>query len=712
MRLRSIFQTVAEKVKYFINREDEVLTYFSPKEPDKVSAWAWELYNDALSYREDEFRRTIGRQFNFSNLDQWYRALELIYNGDHWSVWGTRRRDPIKDTWKAEEVDDEVTDQMRVRLAHILAQWRQITITPNVNNSEELLDHENRITGWDKMLTELILRTQVYGEAWVRSFLDTSTYFYPVANEKVCRIGSILLSPYATGIESSEGCSYIIEASMVTGQQIKADFPDIDLGELSQGTTSQFDSLLAARLYYDKTTSYKHTKIFPKLEIFMDDPTVEDAPFDKEKFDAALRMLLSGEVVPVNKYEDNHAEYVKHYQEYLDELAEIAEQQVNEGTLTEEDQQLAEDKADIIVAQINKHIEAAEESGFKAGKRPKYPFGRHIIVIGNKVVWDKPNEYKFDWRNLFTRVVNESVPERLFGRGDVEIMWNVQKGLDESMSRLLDLTLASGIAKKARHISDKKIVEETGDTNNPDDIDWFNTQPPTYTKAPPPSELLQYYIRQKENARAQKLGITAISRGSSLGANASGDLAEVLAAQNDVVIRGQLSDNLDDAIARLVETKLLILKQFGTHPRIITIGGVETVVVPSDMLQTTKVMVDGEPVTVPIDKFEVHVNSPGQFDKWRNEITLLTALQKSLIYPDGTPAIPVEALLDKLSERYPHLGANGKYRTLNKLVQIGLQTIKSQLQQQKGVNRNGQIQQEQAEVGGNGARADQPAISG
>lgn len=689
----SYLQTIRNKVEGVRKKFGDFMTWgtggvaegqYPKRGDDRVGGWVNSLFDDAVKWRQQYFNATKDARFGYSDTIVWGRKLSAIESGNHWAAWGSRRLDPEKDAWMAELVDDETSDQMRVRSAHLNGSWHDIYVLPNVQNIDDILKQERKKSGWGDFVLSYTKNAQKYGYAWARSFLDRSEYSEGIANERVCRYGGVFLSPKARGKKKNQGCWYIIEARMETGQWVRENFPKFKLNEVGNGPDVQ------QKINLDTPDdTYNHTKEYAILDLFCDDPTIEKAHFDLEEFERKVAEILQGNEVKVDEWADNHVEYVRAYEKYMDDLIGLGERLTAEGAFTPEDEMKLEANVEAIQAQIMMHIEAGTKSEYPAGKHEKYPHGRHIITIDNTVAYDEPCEYEFDWRCLFHELKNEDVPDRVDGRGDVEIMLNAQKILDENKSRFADAALLASIPKKQRNIADKEIIEKQGGENNdPREPDYYVQTPPTYQKAPPPSEILELIRMEKESAK-QKLGVTSIARGDAPTANASGDLAEILASQNETVITGELAINLNTVLSDIIETKLMIMRKFYTEPRRVLVNGREEYFVIANRLASSVVETDtGEQIEQEIERFEVTVtpgsNSP---QKWERELGLISSLQKNLQYPDGMPAIPIEAVLDKVAERYPYLGRNGKYATINQAARIGLQVMAQQQAEQEAVDK-------------------------
>jgi hypothetical protein len=118
------------------------------------------------------------------------------------------------------------------------------------------------------------------------------------------------------------------------------------------------------------------------------------------------------------------------------------------------------------------------------------------------------------------------------------------------------------------------------------------------------------------------------------------------------------------------------------------VNGAEEYLTVSRVLATTTVEdpETGGSIEKDVEKFEITVvpssNAP---NKWEREVSTISTLQRTLLYPDGTPAIPIEAVIDKIAERYPQFGRNGKYATINQAARIGMQVLMAQQAEQEMV---------------------------
>lgn len=682
----SILDNIRTKVNGFLSRITDTRIDGVPKQGDElVGTYIDQLFDDAEKYRNNSFKNTGSLRKGFADFMEWGKALLKMEAGQHWEVFGTRKKaaDDNNPNWMAEVVDDGIQDQISVRNSHLTGSWHEIQVMPNIQNINEILNQERKKTGWGKLIRKASKMFQIYGDGWVESFFDRSEYPEGVASERVLEYGSLLLNPYATGVKKNEGGRYAIIAEMVTGQQVEEDFPKFDIENAAtiDGTRAKKISLLNSTT---DNKEYMHTKLYARLRCYMDDSTLEPADFSPEECEMKWGLLLQGEEVKVNE-SDNHEKYVEMYRQYAETKQTQIEQIIAEGQMTDEDRVLADSVMELINVQIEEHLRVAAdlaERGISVGRKKKYPNGRMVVTIDGKVAKDVPNPYPFDWRCLLHRIPNEEVIGRFDGRGDVEKLWNNTRRADEMLSRHEDeITLS--FPRKVRSINDKQLVDKDGETNDPTVTDWYVTTPPIYQSRQVTGEALRMY-EVIVGQRKDQLGITDVTRGESPTATASGDLAEILVQQNQIQISGEANNNLNDGVESIVETKLMIMRAFYKELRPYMINGVETLLNVSRMLSSRAVQEDGQDVEKEVGRLEVSVrpdsNSPM---KWERDISFITKLAQTLRFPDGAPVVPMEAVQDMLSERYPEFGRNGKYAQISQATAVGMQVIQQQEQQKK-----------------------------
>lgn len=239
--LGSIRTTISNFVNGLVNRME--IHEYPKKDDERVSGWVSQLFEDALAFRKHSFEQTKDGRFGYSDPVRFWQQMAAIASGNHYAAFGTRK---VKtdgtdgDIWKAEMIDDETSDQMRVRTAHLTAGWHEVQVMPNTDYIDDVLREERKQTGWGKFVRRSIKNAQQYGFAWAQSYLDKSENPEGIANERVLPVGSVFLSPYATSKAKRDGCWYAVIAENVTGQWVRENLPDFNLSQAgSESHTSE-----------------------------------------------------------------------------------------------------------------------------------------------------------------------------------------------------------------------------------------------------------------------------------------------------------------------------------------------------------------------------------------------------------------------------------------------------------------------------------------
>lgn len=671
-----------EKVVQMITGE---VLYEIPKasrEKDKqedISQYVVNLWEEARQFRNSAFEKTKETRFNIGEPIRWFEDLARLESGNHWQVWG-RRADDGNNRWKQEEVDDEIGNQIRVRAAHINSNWHDISISPNIANITEILDQERRASGWGQSIRGWQKRASIYGDGWLKTILDKTTNPDGVVKEVICENGSIFIAPYATGIEKLDGNWFIQHVTMVNDKQVEADFPDLDINELSTIDGDGMRAIIINRVESARPFSFSHS--YMKIDMFIDDVATEEIPYSEAETQIEHATLADAGDINVHRV-DNHKEHILAHSAWLQRLAMASP----EGNRTPEEQQQFDSLKELMQMHIEDHQKEQERYrrryGVKSdGKRLKYPSGRHLIVIGGKLAMDQPNEYggeNIDWRDLFHPLKNEDVPNRLDGRGDVETLWNTNKSIDKALSRAADLTVTTSTPKQWFQESDRDVVTRDGLSNDPTEPGFYKAAAPVFRQANQNPGNTDIYNAQKANASRQ-LGINKSVYGSAPTTQSSSRLAETLIQQSETIIMGETNSNMNDAIEKIIETRIKLWKKFYTEPRFWFINGKIKAINLSKILtfQTIRDDETGQDKEEEIPSFEISVRPNSNYpNKWENQIETLIAARQEIGLPEAQTAIDL-LVMDLFAERFPQLSKNGEYYKLGQAFVKGMQVIQQE----------------------------------
>ena len=656
------------------------------KKAEKVAHYAEGLFTDAKAYFEAEFERTKIFRYNTGKAGTFWDQNLMLESGDHWGVFGRRNKNEA-DNWKQELIDPVTGYNLRARLAYLTANWHDVQVSPNIQDIDAILFQDRKATRWGERIRDIVKYMGIFGEAWSISYLDKSAPYEGVATEFLCRPGSILLSPFAKGKERDEKCWYAVHADMVTAQWIAEEFPKFDISKSSAADTNIL-AYATSEKNQKQSVSYSHTKLSDMVEVWMDDPYIEVVPFEQEEFDARVGKLaetLQGvKQEPVEgmeeervtpQYSDNHKKWEKAYYDFLEERAKFANKLSLQGKTTEEDEGLLGELTKLIYEQIDAHREMAVKTPFEGYKRVRYPYGRHIIKIGGRVAVDQPFEYEADWRKFIHKVYNEKVPLRLDGRSDVEIQRPTQLAIDTFFSRFGDHMLLNGLKKPWFPISMKGEIVKEGINQDPTKPGFsLDGKPPEYGQTNEPTGYITL-IQLMKGISEKNVGISEVSFGKSA-PQESGEKVNALLQQTEMVITGESSANLQSYVEEVVEARLLIMRQFYVAPRPYTIGGKQVLVSVAEMLKNVPVenRMTGEMELFAYPNFEITVRPDSNAPyRWERELNQLTQILGTMP-PEMQPGF-IEMILDLLSQRYPELGPNGKFRQTNKATQLGTEIL-------------------------------------
>lgn len=698
--IKGIKSTVAKVLNPDTGAREDVIP--NGKDPVKVGDFVTNTWAESKKWYENQFNKTKDVRFlTFSTPQEfWSNALKLE-SGNHWDVYGHRNTDS-DDDWKQEVVDPAIGDQIRARSAYLSANWHDVSIQPNVKGINDILDQERKATSWSKMTRRSVKNMGIFGDVWVKSLLDKSLDSRGVASEVVCRPGSVLMNPFAWGKQKSEGCWYIQHGQMVNEYYVRDAFPDFDLNSVSTVRNAYEKFFTVDENNTD--AEYNHTHQYDLIEMNLDDPTLEAKPFDEEEFQRRVVELVrlvsgNGEQSPgipaeesadqkpiVPDESDNQPRYIKAWQDWLEERIDAGERMKEAGQFTDQDSQFLDQLAGAVEEQVKQHQDFADKAPKwtkNGSRREKYPNGRLIITIGGRVAQDDPNPYEFDWRERFHYISNEEVPERLDGRGDVEILYPTNKAMDQALSRFADGLIIGAHPKPWLPETERATVEKDGYSTNPTKPGYYQQSAPVFPKPAPPIEELTLYDRLKFNIQS-RLGITDITFGRSPSKKDSAEKVQTLISQNEVLVTGEANANLNDAIEEIIETRILIWKQFYKEPRMYYIDGRMQWVIVSDLLQFEEVNEDGQTKKRKISKFEISVRPESNFpNKWARDLSILEQFYAMKREDGQTPLIPSKAIMDYIAQRFPQLSADSEYQKELEATKVGLQVMQQQAAQKQ-----------------------------
>lgn len=636
------------------------------------------LWKESLNWRQNAFTDRMPEGSTDKDAVQCWRQFRKLEQGNHWEVWGRRNLEPGKE-YQHELVDDEIGNQIRVRKSYLTGQWHDLTVFPNINNINEILDQERAATEWNNTITLGVHTGLSEGHAVFMSVLDKSLNSDGIVREIVCDNASIFPTPFCTSFERIDGCWFVIYATIELKRFILEDYPDL------KNRMAEVDRERATTMAIDpdrRMFSYNFNGVVDKLVCYCDDDTLENIPLNEEEIYAEHAALHQGQPIEITR-DQNHKKHVELHIQWLEEIN--AAIPVEERT--PEDSEFLDTITQAMLLHVEEHIKEGERKkdidGIPVGKRRKYPDGRKIVVIGNELGEDIPNPHNFDWRKLFHKWEVEKLPGSFFGRGTAEILWNTNKALDTLVCRTADIALAVGTPKPWLHTTDKNLLEDGDLNNDPLEPGYYNVNPPVFPVGQAPRENLEIFNAMKSNASRQQ-GVNEVSYGGSPSKSASGDLVELLMKQNTVLITGEANQRLNAVIESIVETRLMMWKRYYTEPRYYYINGQLQALRLSEVLSKYKVLNEqGQMEERDIPMFQVHVK-PGSnlANQW--EIDLAFAIQLyGLRKPDGMPLIPPEAILDIVSRRYTQYGRDSEYYELSEATKLGMQVMSQEAARKK-----------------------------
>ena len=693
MKISETYRNIKDRFKGVFNVLDDYndsppKQNTSKEDSNGVGRYASSLWEDGMKSFQNSFASTKdSTRFGYSSPEEFYQACSKLESGQHYEVYPSRTAG-VGNEWKQELIDNEIQKQIRAKKNHITANWHDIIISPNIVGINEIFDQERKQTHWSENVREWVSYAQNFGDVTVRSVLDKTENPVGVATEITCLPGSVVRTPESNSFKKIDGCTYAVHGQRVNDSWVRKNYPKFDITLSDSGATPKFLQIDADY----KDTHYTNTKMFNKLEVFLDDESLEEIPFDKEEFDQRIGQMMANiqagemnQVVP--KEEDNHKRYIKEYLDWLQEKTEfyqnVADEAFNNGgNLSPDDTALMNSVVSAVDEQVNMHeslqSKDLEATGLPDGKRKKYPFGRHIVTLNGVLAEDKPSEFVCDWRMLFHELKNEKVPNRKDGRGDVEILWQDNRILDTMLSRDADDSLLATHKKPWFKVSEKAQIEEVGYSTNPLVPGYYVETPPTFRTG----EANQQYIRSYQivkGAIKESLSINNVTRGESSFSGESGSHAEALLNQNTTMVVGELNQNLNDFLEDIVETRIELWKQFYTEERPYIINGQQVMLILAEHLRQMPVEdKDGNVIYKEIGRIEVAVRADSNFpNRDEAEINILERMSK-VLNEDGLPVVPSTMILDYIGKKFNGLAIGGKYRQDSQLMAIGKKALEQQ----------------------------------
>ena len=678
----------------------------------KTAEFVQQLFDEGLRYESDHFgessalRLSLGPSNTLGSSPEGYRlACENLVAGNLWEVLGHRNQ-AEKDKWKSEVVEGLTQRNMRIRGSYISSTWHDITIVPNVQYINDIINEERGAVGWSKFIGEYRDVAQRYGSSLARVFFEDDEDGGHV-RMAVVKPGTCVRSPNSSSFAERDGCTYVVQGTMINQHQLRRYYPDqIETAQSSNTLTNKFNPPVINK------GQYQHTKMYAKLELFMDDETMIERPVtpdEEAELNQELQALALG--TPVERKEGQNSKiHVKAKTEALSNFL----SSVDEGQMSPEDGDFANQAAEAFALNIDQHVQAMDAGDpASMGLTPKYPFGRYICSVGGQIDEDTQNPYMVPWRSLFQELKNENVYGRNDGRSDPEIYFHDEKTASRSLSQFLDTVVVS-MPKRYRGIEDKenKATNAEVEDNDITAVGYYVSRPPVSISG----QVSQYSLEMRKVAvdKAQiSQGINSISIGGEPTNQSSGFQTQLLQRQNEVQVSGELDGNMRTAIENIVETMISLYKVFYAEPRIYTINGVKTVVNVQRMLtQVPGKDENGQPTILQNPRFEITAkpfsNYPNRFEVELATIAQIYGMKDEM----GAPIIPVKAIYDVLAMKYPQAAPGGEWARLSEATRIGMQVLAEQkaMEQQKAAQEQGVVNALQgqerkamvAQMGGNG----------
>lgn len=730
---KEIYVKAKDIVKKSINAHTiPIMPDDSDDNKKNVESFCKNMYSDSLRWRQNQ---AIGRyRGGYSDIAEAWKASRKLIDGNHWVVWEKNElgRKTKGNEWKTELQDAEISNQIRTKVEYISHNWHELVVTPNIKYINQILDKE-RGDEWNKEIRSTVWKAKVEGSVHLKTCLEKDENGIDVFRERVVDNESIFPTPNSFGVERHEGCWYLIYARSRYVMDVVREFPDIDKSIFSDISATRKNEISFVKSENTNIVNYSTTKDVEDLRFYCDDDTLVDAEIDENEITKRID-LLSRMEKPEIKIDDNHLAFIQAYydvllvlEQQLQEHAQVIaanqtqqpaiQEQEAEENFTEEGKEIPTEEVaepqqaeqiehamqsmeseefvdayaqeliermSLMQEQIQEHyneIVKLEKQGMPIGKEKKYPFGRYIVMISDKIVEDKPNPYNIEWRMLFHKIDNEKIHGSYYGRSDVEILWDANKTQDTMKSYTADVAVSVGFPKTFIKETEKQTLESFN--NNFLEPAIYREVPPTFRQGSAPRELLTLYELSKRDA-ALSLGVSSIVQGNEPFSGASGELVKTLLTQSLPQVAGEFNANLNTAIERMMKTRIMLMKEFYKEPRVYYLNGEYKNVNVSESLIFQEVRHENGEITIeeiPDVTINVKPNSnfPNQFE---SELNFIITAYNTLKFPDGAPMVPAEAIYDVLGQRFPQFAENGEWRQKSKIYELGLQVMR-QMQAQE-----------------------------
>ncbi len=657
MDYKSIIKSAREKLTRLFKDDFEELNIPSGKDKEEIVKYVRALYDDSLRWRKLSFKK---RFKDYTDPVEFWRQCRKLRNNLHWDVWGHRGED------LHEVIEPIIADQLRVRKTYLTSNYHDVVVNPNVKNIDQIIRQERDDTDWGEFIDKAVDTCLTDGTVIAKEILDKSKDEFGISRSVVCRTESILPAPESTSLSPLDGCWYLIDATAQNLHQIVQEFKDLDVSKLKAMTKADQDRYKfdADRAVYDKT------QFVEVLTAYIDDNRLEPIPFDEEEFQNRIAMIHQGIEPPVTQ-KDNHKEFITRYLNWLE--TDVVSQMDNASP---EDEEFINNVVELTMMIVNEHSEYHQKN--PTAKRKKYPNGRRIVIVGDQVAEDGDNPIGVPWRDTYFVLPMERVPDSVWGRGIPEIMWEENYHTDLMESRIADMSVTASMPEKWMNITDKEVLAQNGVeyNNNPREIKYYSTSPPTFTQGRSVQEFVQI-LNLKLESLQKKIGVNETSLGGSPSAHASGDLVELLLRQSMTLISGDVNKNLNEFVNKIMETKLAVYKNFYTVPKYYMINGIPTALRVSDLLTKMRVIDEsGKEVEKDIPIIQIRVRPNSNFpNQWENDIAFAIQTANTMT-ADGSPLAPKEWVMSIFAQRYPEFAPGGKYYTISEATKIGLQVMK------------------------------------
>lgn len=698
MNIRETYDALKDKVTGLFSRDEENQVPEAGADEKKTAEYVQQLFDDGIKYEDDHFNDTAHLRPILSRKDngvysmspvEWRRACDMLAAGNLWDVIGRRNATP-RTKWMSENVEGLIPSNMSVRGSYISSNWHDITITPNIQHADEFFAQEraHKEVGWTDFVDEFREVAQKYGSADCRiEFYDDDDGGHVCV--RVIKPGDLALTPHAKDTQRKNGCWYVVHGSMINGEELKQYYPDL-VGQAQPGGSLSPNSRYNVRDVTQRG-EYQHTKTYPRLELFMDDETMEERPFDEvedsllaDELDQ-MTMGAQAKVSPEAFQAQNHKVHIQAATEAIQNfLSSVAEDAAEEEIV------FANNVMNVFAQYIEQHTVAMDEDDpYSLGMQKKYPFGRYVCVVGGVLAEDVPNPnvrqdgYGVAWRKLFHRTYSKKMYGRNDGVGDPETLFHDEKKASTALSRFED-SLILAMPKRYRHLQDKlnKATASEQEDNDPVVVGTFAVTPPVSISGKVAIEALT--MREISVQKAERAGgVNNISIGGEPKGQSSGIQTQLLQKQNERVITGDLDRNLRLTLQEVIEGMFEMYKVWYVGVRQIILNGEPA---PIDISKALSVMQrvnpqTGQPEEIPIPKLQISIrpfsNYPNRFEIELGALVEIYNLKDEM----GMPMIPSAAIKKFLANKYPE--AKQEWGELSHATQIGLQVMQQQQQAQE-----------------------------